>query len=365
MNCLLHSILPKADTQTLFGTTNPWLAYGLPETLVVDHGPEFVGRDLEDACAQLGIMIDTMPVCRPWFKGSIERSFRTTNTGLIHTLPGTTFSNVVERGEYDSVRHACISLATFWRLLHIFLLDVYAQRWHAGVEGIPARRWAANVDAGVVPTLPRSAADVRLLLFPSAERTLQRTGVAFESVMYQSADLAALRLRLPATQRRVRLKIDPADIGCIYVLDPTARQDWLAVPATNQAYAAGLSLWKHRRIRRYVLHEREHVDVPALAAAKGQIQTLVEREFRLTRQSRTRKAAARLLEIGTGPAPSTGMFMDERPSSYDDHSSSAPVASPETAAIAAHPPIPNEPPSLPGFGGDWDLSVPDARSGGR
>jgi len=32
--------------------------YGLPEVLVVDHAPHFVGADLRDACGQLGIHLD-------------------------------------------------------------------------------------------------------------------------------------------------------------------------------------------------------------------------------------------------------------------------------------------------------------------
>jgi len=98
MRGLLHSILPKEDARARYGTRNPWPVYGLPETLVVDHAPHLVGGDLRDACGQLGIALEPVPVKRPWFKGAIERQFRTHNTGLVHGLPGTTFSNVLARG---------------------------------------------------------------------------------------------------------------------------------------------------------------------------------------------------------------------------------------------------------------------------
>jgi len=109
MRCLLHAILPKEDAQARYGTTHGWPVYGLPETLVVDRAPHLVGGDLADACGQLGIVLEPSPAGRPWFKGAIERQFRTHNTGLVHGLPGTTFSNVLQRGEYDAAGMACIN----------------------------------------------------------------------------------------------------------------------------------------------------------------------------------------------------------------------------------------------------------------
>ena len=145
MRCLLHAILPKEDARARYGTTHGWLAYGLPETLVVDRAPHLVGGDLADACGQLGIVLAPSPAGRPWFKGAIERQFRTHNTGLVHGLPGTTFSNVLERGEYDAEGMACISLARFREILHVYLLDVYGQEWNRGVGACQRsggrRRW--------------------------------------------------------------------------------------------------------------------------------------------------------------------------------------------------------------------------------
>ena len=47
-------------------------------------------------------------------------------------------------GVYEELvfRFVCMNL------LHIFLVDVYAERWHLGLQGIPARRWAAALEAG-------------------------------------------------------------------------------------------------------------------------------------------------------------------------------------------------------------------------
>ncbi len=264
MNCLWHAILPKSGVKEQYDTQNGWPAYGLPETLVVDHGREFSGRDLKEACAQLGIALELTPPRSPWFKGKVERYFRTTNTGLIHTLPGTTFSNLIERGDYDPAKHACISLTAFWKILHLFLLDFYAQDWHSRLDDTPARRWAASLAAGFHPSLPHSADELRILLMRGEERTIQRQGIEFETLLYQSPELAQLYTRLLPTNRTVRVKYDPGNLSVVYVLNPTSTftstQDhsesqgscesgnWLRVPALDQNYTSNLSLWKHRLI---------------------------------------------------------------------------------------------------------------------
>ncbi len=316
MRGLLHSILPKEDARARYGTRNPWSVYGLPETLVVDHAPHLVGGDLRDACGQLGIALEPAPVKRPWFKGAIERQFRTHNTGLVHGLPGTTFSNVLERGEYDSAGMACISLTRFREILHVYLLDVYGQDWNRGVGGVPATRWAEAVAGGWAPALYHDAGEVRVLLGRGAVRTIQRAGIDHLCLRYQSAALDELRRALPAGTPVV-LKYDPEDLGALHVRVPTPARDnagpaWLRVLAVDQGYAGGLSLWKHRVIRGYVRRTMDRaVDVEALAEAKARIQGLVAEEFRRTRRGRRRMAGARYLGVGADAPPSARAGVDE------------------------------------------------------
>lgn len=330
--CLYHSIMPKGDVCGQFNTANDWPVYGQMETLVVDNGKDFTGADLTDACGQLGIILEVLPVKTPWFKGSVERFFRTNNTGLIHGLHGTTFSNVLERGEYDAMQHACISLTAFWKLLHIFLLDIYAQKYHEGKQAIPYKRWQANLEMGFAPVLHTSAEETRILLMRSEERTIQRTGIQMDWLFYRSPDLMRLRSQLPEGTG-VRFKFDPGDISAIYVTDPTTGRR-LHVPVAREAlvYARGLSLWKHRIINRYVQAQRRDVDIEALAEAKAKIQHIVAEEYALTRTSRGRKTAARFLGVGVPepPAPTTPPALLAPPPALP-----APETQPEPAAPAA------------------------------
>lgn len=330
--CLYHCIMPKGDVRGLYGTANDWPVYGQMETLIVDNGKDFTGADLTDACGQLGIILEVLPVKTPWFKGSIERSFRTNNTGLIHGLPGTTFSNVLERGDYDAMQHACISLTGFWKMLHLFLIDIYAQEYHEGKKAIPYKRWQKSLEMGFAPVLHTSAEETRILLMRSEARTIQRAGIQFEWLFYRSPDLKRLRSQIPEGTE-VRFKYDPGDISAIYVTDPGTGKR-LQVPVAHESldYARGLSLWKHRIINRFVQAERGEVDIEALAEAKAKIQRIMAEEFALTRKNRGRVTAARFLGVAVpeATAPAAPLALPAPVPSLP-----APEPQPEPAAPAA------------------------------
>ena len=147
MECLHHAIRPKEEVRKQYGTEHEWLAYGLPATLVIDNGREFIGHDLEDACLLLGIVLQYTPVRTPQFKAGVERMFGSLNTMFFHTLPGTTFSNPQARGDYASAGQACVYLSEVDRLLNLFLVDIYAERFHRGLNDIPARCWEEESSA--------------------------------------------------------------------------------------------------------------------------------------------------------------------------------------------------------------------------
>lgn len=268
MECLHHAILPKGDVRAQYGTDHTWQAYGIPATLVIDNGKEFIGRDLEEACCLLGTVLQYTPVLTPQFKAGIERMFGSLNTLLLHTLPGTTFSNSAERGAYDSAQHACVYLSEVDKLMHLFVVDLYAERFHRGLNGIPARCWEEKTRQGFAPALPPSGQELATCLSRTDTRVIHPYGLEFMSLRYDADELLTLRTRLKG--QAAKIKYHPADLSCLYVYDPFERQ-YLRVPTLNQNYTAGLSLWKHRVIRQAVLDEQAQVDPVALGLAKRKI----------------------------------------------------------------------------------------------
>lgn len=310
LECLHHTIRPKPNVREKYDTEHDWIAYGIPTSLVIDNGKEFVGRDLQDACLLLGIILQQTKVRTPEFKAGVERALGTVNRTLLHKLPGTTFSNPQHRGDYDSVKQACVTLSEVDRVLNIFIVDLYAEQFHRGLNGIPARRWEAATGGDFFsPGLPPSAQELAVLLGRVEYRSLHAYGIEFLSLRYNCADLAALRTRLK-DNKLVKFKYHPADLSCIYVHDPFEKK-YLKVPALDENYTQGLSLWKHRVIRNLVLSEQTRVDLAALGRAKRKIQEIVEAGRSRQRLS-TRTHIARW--DGAGQTPSQASPVSGKPS---------------------------------------------------
>ncbi len=307
-SCMLNGIPPKPEPGPEDGNTHRQLSYGVPELGVLDNGKKWTGVNMTDAAMSIGMIVDECPVRAPWEKGTIESFFRTQSKGLGHQLPGTTFASLFERGDYDPMKHACISLTAFRRLLRIFLFDVYGRRKHRGTAQTPGgpRRtpealWREGEQAHP-PDLQHNAEDVRIWLLNTEWRTIQSTGVDLYCLRYQSSALTPLR-NSHGTGFKFKVKIDYDDLSHIYVLDPDANKRPIRVPITKpyQEYAKGLSMHQHTIIKDYAKRTTpEHeIDEHDLADAKHRIRQIVEEEFALTgKAKRTRRRLAQYLGKG-------------------------------------------------------------------
>jgi putative transposase len=349
MECLYHAIRPKENVRGQFGAEHDWKAYGIPTTLVVDHGVEFIGQDLKDACTLLNIQLTPAPVATPEFKAGIERQFGTLNTGLFHTLPGTTFSNPRQRGDYDSTRQACISLKELEKALNLFIVDVYAEDFHRGLNGIPARRWEAALAEGFSPRLPADPKELLILLSRVAWRTVQASGIEFESLRYNCAELGVVRDHLrTAPDKRVKIKYHPGDLSRLYVFDPMD-QAYLEVPALDQGYTRGLSLWKHRVIWRFASQEQDKVDPAALGRAKGRIQAIVDDA------KARKKAGGRLGRWASGGHPPSLKGQAADGPEPAETPLLTPQSAPPQAPPGAAPESEQTPPDARAADDDWEL----------
>lgn len=326
MRCLRHAILPKTYVaRELPSVKNAWECYGMPELVVVDNPPEFHSRHFERACLQIGVDIQYARVRVPWYKGKLERFQGTMNHDLMHGNPGTTFSNILERDEYDPARHAVVMLSTFREMLHKWIIDVYLQTPHRGIQDTPAHRWRTQV-VDLPPPLPRSAGELDVVLGMTAQRVVFHYGIELEGLRYNGPDLGELRRRT-GLGVKVEITFSPGDLGHINVFDPLTER-YIHVSAVNQAYAKGLSLWQHKVIRRYAQRELQaRTDILALAQAKAEIRALVERDFH-RKSTRGRKRHARFLEnhtSATDPAVLVEAARELTPNDPDTRSQSPAV----------------------------------------
>lgn len=296
MECLLNAIKPKTYVKQLYPEVeHDWECYGIPEVIVVDNGREFHSVDFEDACLQLGIIIEYAPLGNPEYKGSKERYYETLNNQLLHSMPGTTFSDILDRADYDPLRNAIIDVEDLKKIHHIYMIDIYARQIHKGIRDIPARLWNEAI-ASFPPALPLRGTDLRILIGYIEYRTIRREGIELFGLFYNCDDLSLLRRELKG--HKAKIKYDPTDISVIYLAD-SKNGLFMTVPAVDQEYTRGLTKYQHDVIRNYARKIVEsYVDSDALWRARKKIEEIVERAWDKSRKSSTRIKLARFKGIG-------------------------------------------------------------------
>lgn len=249
--CLKHALVPKADLRTKYpAIRSEWPSHGVMRTLVVDNGLEFHSSALEAACYSLGIEIQYTPRKTPWYKGTIERFLGTVNRAIAHSTPGTTFSDIFEKDDYDPAKHAIVTLAVLEEGIHRWVADIYHQMPHRSLQTSPSAFWAASIRAEEIE-LPDDPAQLDAALGRIEFRTATHKGIELEGLFYNSTDLRDLRLQHGDTLR-LELRVDDGDIGHVVALSPD-KKHMLRVPVAANAknYAPGMSAWQHKVCKRY------------------------------------------------------------------------------------------------------------------
>lgn len=289
--CLKHAFLPKADLLKKFPEIrNPWEAHGVMEQLYVDNGMEFHSISLEKACFAFGVEIIYTPRKRPWFKGKIERFNRTINDGVSHGISGTTFSNIFEKDDYDPSKHAVVTLSTLRLIIHKWIADYYHQKPHRSLdEQTPAAVWASSINPEDI-AMAHNPAELDMLLGRTVpDKRVTHKGIEINSLLYNSPELMQLR-RQYGEDLTVEIRLDESDVGHLYVILKD-HQGYLEVPALNQEYASGLTLWLHDICRSYAKKNFNKADIYSYALAKTEIREIVESELKLKRKKSNAKVA--------------------------------------------------------------------------
>ena len=298
--CLRHAFLPKTDlTQRYPEIVHPWEAHGVMAVLVVDNGQEFHSVALELACEAFGVEIHYTPRKTPWLKGKIERFLGTLNREVAHISPGTTFENILTREDYDSARHAVVSLSVLKEVIHRWIVDVYHERLHRGLRTTPAAAWKTSITVDEIP-LPDDPKRLDALLGRPYKRMLSHQGIEFDSLFYNSPELIDLRRRFGA-KLEVDIRVDDSDLGSVHVIGPDG--EIYEVPALNSDYAKGLTRWQHKIVRRYAGRVLGRHDDTGWREAKRQITEIVRKRLGLGKSRKTMSRGARFTHAGDEEVP--------------------------------------------------------------
>ena len=261
--CLYQCFLPKERYLKKLHIDGEWPIYGTPRVIHVDNGAELVGTEVQRVCEEYGISIEKRPVARPQFGGHVERIFGTINKE-IHNLHGATFSNVKERGSYDSEKQASLTIKELEKWLTQYIVNIYHKTYHNGIETTPLQRYQFGIEedennpqVGILPAMIEDDEHIRISLLPTFYRTVQRNGITLEDITYYDDTLRRFVNRKDINDQKLKLKIkrDPMDISRIHVYDPNLNI-YLDVPYRRMS-APAMNIWELQAIKRFLADQRK------------------------------------------------------------------------------------------------------------
>lgn len=307
--CLAHSILPKEDWLLLHKVEAKWPVWGFPRKIHVDNGPDFRAETLQASCRMHNINLEFRPVKVPRYGAHIERLLGTFMKE-VHDLPGTTFSSVKEKGEYDAEKHAAMTISEFERWFVTLLCKVYHQRVHTTLGVSPLKKWNDGIfgdgeTPGVgIPSYPADRHSLLLDFLPSYYRTIQPFGVTLDGLKYYAE---ALRQWIGTTdketknKRRFLFRRDPRDITNIWFYDPDLKQ-YFQVPYSDQALPS-MSYWEHRKVREDLIKKgRDSSNSYEILQALSEMRSDVEKAQERTKKARREAQRRREHEKKVNPA---------------------------------------------------------------
>ena len=292
LQCIKRAILPKTSWDKAVGLHCEHPGYGIPYLIAVDNGMDLHAEAVQMVCEEMGISMLYCPAGHPEFKGGVERVIGTIQRSLMHKLPGTVFSSVEERGDYESEKKAAIDLKTLTQLLVKWIVDDYHQTPHRALGMTPVQKWKQGLP-DVKFELPAYPQQLDILTGIPESRRVWAYGVEVDGLLYSNERLRTLFSRARNYRKHVQLKRYEDDVSYIHVWDD---QDecYFKVPVIDRlaSYADGLNLHQHLLMRQRVrqTHGEKWRD-EHLLRVKAEIQTMI-RDALKAKTVRDRKRAA-------------------------------------------------------------------------
>ncbi len=292
--CIARACLTKEKWLMRLGVSLEWPYWGLPMVIHADNAKEFRGAVLRDTCKKYGIELHWRPVAKPNWGGHIERYMKVLADEL-KSLPGATFSNPVQRGNYDSDKKAAMNISELEKYLITYVCGNYHQKIHSTIQKAPDLQWKESI-FGTPSTpgfgLPRLITDeegFRMEFLPKEDRTINEYGVRIDGIHYFADVLRPfVNSRLPGKYRMRRKFIfrkDPRDISVVYFWDDDNKVHH-SIPYRNTAHPP-ISLWELNATKRH-LKERslENYDEATIFSTITQLRSIVEASIKKTRSTR-------------------------------------------------------------------------------
>lgn len=256
--CLFNIFTDKSNLLNKYDVDGDWSIHGIPRIIHVDNGSDLVSADMQKVCDDLGITLMKRPVARPQFGGHVERVLQTINSE-VHNLSGTTRSNIVQKGDYDSIGKAIFTLEEITQWVLNYIVNIYHKTYHYGIQTTPNERYTygifgddENPGTGVLPPIIDNLEDIKILLFPTYYRTVQNNGITLDGITYYSDVLRHWIGIEDEDKKKIKhiFKRDPLNIQILYFYDPELKE-YFEVPY-RKLNAPVMTLWDLYASKKYL-----------------------------------------------------------------------------------------------------------------
>jgi putative transposase len=296
--CLTHSVFDKEEWLSLRKIEALWPIWGKPEGIYVDNAAEFHSEALARGCDFHGIKLQYRPPGLPHYGGIVERVIGTL-MGLIHQVPGTTFSNVEERGDYNSEKKAVLTLAELEKWLTIAITNYYHQKVHQGIQVAPLEKYKTGIlgdqntqGRGYPPRIYNKKAFL-IDFLPIERRSLQRAGFVLEHITYYSNALAPWIAKRKMLGKFV-IRRDPRDLSRVFVLDPELNQ-YLEIPYRALARPT-ITLWEQREAIKTLRMQSAEINETLIFRAIDEMRTITKEAVAKSRLARRKQERLKGIE---------------------------------------------------------------------
>lgn len=209
-------------------------SYGI---FIADNNPAFKTTDITwKTLKAMNTRQSSIPGMA-WHRGRIERFFRTVIMRFVSLFLGQTGSNPKNRTRYQSQDYAIVTHKEVEALLLKWIVDVYHNEKHGGLDGMTPRQAYYLLSQIYPPNIPLTPKQISEIFGQEDRYRLGSAGLVINYTQYRSDQLEMLRKAI-GDGTFVDVKIDYADLRQVLVKIPNRLQgraeyrheQWISVP---------------------------------------------------------------------------------------------------------------------------------------
>lgn len=241
------------------------IAWGVPEEVKTDNGSDYVSKHLVGVFEALQIEQILCPPFTPEAKPHIERSFKTFSHGIVELLPGYIGHSVADRKAIEARRSFADRLMQRGEAVDPVALPMTAEelqvlcdRWceaiyhqnpHRGLDNKTPAEVARAWQGTERRITDLRALDILLAEAPRETAIISKKGVKCDGRWYIAEEMAGLE---GAT---MRVKLDPADFGTIYLFAEDGKFICVAVDPLRLGHDRAEIVARSKAIQKQIVRE--------------------------------------------------------------------------------------------------------------